>query len=459
MSTETISSEECAQFDRLPPQAKEAEQCTLASMMLDPNCILDVTALVSTEDFYDSGHRVLFDLLCERHQLGKPIDAVLVHEDLTASKQLGTVGGADYLGQLMAMVPSASHAAHYASQVREKSLWRGYLDESYGAVRKVYAAHASDAAAEAIQDTVGRLAALVASRRSAEVVHLADALHETYEAIEAGSGNVLYPLGFDTINHTVGGVAPGEMVVIGARPSMGKSTLGRQMAVRIAGEKCPVALVWLEEGPQKVARNLLSAECRIENSKLRRGRLTASGGTNITEPEMTKLAAGASSLAKLPIYLIPRAFRLNSIRAACAQAVARHGVKVVIVDYLQKVQAPGHNRYEIVTNASMGLSSMFKELNVAGIVLAQLSREVTHRDDKRPTMGDLRESGQIEQDADGIIFLHREDYYHLDESEYTPTGEAELIVAKWRDAVRGNVLRLKSDMRFQRFDDMTVEAF
>lgn len=436
-------------FDRLPPFSMEAERYVLGSMMLDRGCVADILVTVEKSDFYQADHQMIFGIICDLYNSGRPTETPLVHEELVNRKLSNETGGASYLATILGEVVTASAASHYAKIVKEKSILRGLLKVSYESLRRVYEHPGDGDSSDLVASTITELSSLISSRKSTEVIKLSDVLHSTYDQLESGQESPLIRFGFDAIDSMIGGIQEGEMVVVGARPSMGKSTFGRQVAVR-AARQCPVALVWLEEGPSKVARNLLSAECRIENSKLRRGR----GALDASD--WTKLAKGAATLSELPIYIIPRAFRLNAIRAACGHVVAKHGVKLIIIDYLQKVQAPGDKRYEMVTNASMGLSQMFKELQVAGIVLAQLSREVSHREDKRPIISDLRESGQIEQDADGIIFIHREDYYRVTDAnrQNEPLDQiAELSIAKWRDAVRGGVAKLQSDMKYQRFDD------
>lgn len=432
-------------FDRLPPSSIEAERCLLASMMLDRGVIPDALAAIGRDDFYQSDHQIIFDALAGLYAADAQIDALVVREELIRRGLFEECGGMAYLAKILDSVPSSAHAPQYAGIVRQKSIWRGLIAAANDALRDGYAAQDEDAA-EAVGRTMARLAKLMGTGKSLGYTSLADAVAAAYEQI--GAGEVpLIPTGFRDLDAIVGGIAPGEMLVIGARPSMGKSTLGRQFAVRIARTGYPVGIISLEESIPKMARNLLSSEASVENQRLRRGELV--------EHDWRELAGGVARLSAMPVFMADRAFRPAAIRAVVSRWVERHGVRLVILDYLQRVQAGGKDRFEKVTNASLEISAMLKELGVAGVVMSQLKRE-TDRRNTRPGMSDLRESGQIEQDADGIALLHREDYYRATDparASEPMDGVAELIIAKWRDAARGKTVKLKSNLRYQRFED------
>jgi replicative DNA helicase len=226
----------------------------------------------------------------------------------------------------------------------------------------------------------------------------------------------------------------------------------KQTALRLACSGVPAAIISLEEQKPKIGRNILAAEARVENHKLRRP-------SSLSEQEWHEVDEGITRLGGVPLYLVDRARRLPDIAAELTLLVASHGVRMVVVDYLQRVQAGGRDAYERAGLASVGLSDLFKDLNVAGFVPVQLNRNPEGRDDKRPTMADLRDSGQLEQDADGILFLHREDYYHSGDPAYVPTGVAELSIGKWRDGVRGKVVKLQSNLKYQTFQDVDNNPF
>lgn len=232
---------------------------------------------------------------------------------------------------------------------------------------------------------------------------------------------------------------------------MGKSTMAKQIALRAARNGVASTILSLEESGSKIGRNLLAAECRLDNHRLRKPRM-------LNEHDWNAIDTGISQLRGFPLFVVDRARRLSDLRAELSLLVTRHNVQLAVVDYLQRVQVPGKDKYERAGNASEGLSDLFKELNVAGLVPVQLNRAVVGRDSKVPDMTDLRDSGQIEQDADGILFLHREDYYHIAEADYQPTHIAEVVVAKMRDGERGVSVKLESNLRYQTFENLSVAA-
>lgn len=446
--TQLIDPEISGQFDRLPPHSLESERCALASMMIDPQAVAVVSAIVGAKDFYTTDHQIIFETLMKLDDAGKPThDIQITFEALKSSGMLEEVGGSEYIGRLYQELPSASHAQHYATIVREKSILRQIIATANQMLRVAYD-KINRPADELVMESVSKLSTIIAGKSSSKIYDLAELAQDAYDDLGA-TESPLISLGYSDLDTIVGGVGPGEMIIVAARPSMGKSTLGRGILWRCAKRGTACGMISLEESRQKIARNILAAECSVENQRLRKKQLS--------DQDWRELSSGLVRMGGKPAFIADRAFRMNAIRSIAGQMVSQHGVKLIIVDYLQKINADGKDRYEKVTNASLGLSELFKDLNIGGVVMAQLNREAPHRDDKRPTMTDLKESGQIEQDADGIIFLHREDYYHLDDGNYTPSQEAELIIAKWRDGVRGKIVKLRSELKFQRFDDLIPE--
>jgi replicative DNA helicase len=437
-------------FDRLVPHSVEAEMCTLSSLMLSgatPDLFAQTRGTLRPAAFFQRDHQILFEVICAVADAGRPVDAMIVREELTKRGQLQEVGGEAYLAEILNGVPNAAHGPHYAAVVREKAMLREILGACQRAEAEVYAAtDSSDPGCEIAQRLTGRLARLMGGARAADAQPLADVVADVLAGLEAGETQAIRT-GFAGLDDLTGGIFPGEMVVLGARPSMGKSTLGKQVALSVASQGVPVLIVSLEETRPKIGRNALSAAAGVDNHKLRKPR-------ELTDADWQALHGAVPNLS-IPVFVNDSARSLDEIRAAVAAGVARHGVRFVVIDYLQRIAVPGAKRFERVTDASIGISDMLRQLGVAGLVLAQLSREVAGRDDKRPTMSDLRESGQIEQDADGVLFLHREDYYHLNDPNYVPTGEAELIVAKWRDGARNKRILLRSDLRHQTFHEAT----
>lgn len=439
-------------FD-LSPHSIESEMCLLASMMLDRNCIVEVSALVKPGSFFQQDHAKIFSALLDLHRQDKPVDAVMLREALVRCGQLDEIGGVAYLAEILNSVPSAAHAIGYAETVREKATLRGALTVAYDIVRKVGDASRWDRSEEIIHSGAAALATLLADSSASDTCTIEQAVHEVFEQMERGE-TPLVRTGVNTIDQDMGGLGLGETLVIAARPSMGKSLIGREIAASAAMLDTPTLIVSMEENRHKIARNLLAATSGLENGRLRRG------GT-FTRPELEQLTGGVAKLAGLPLFIIDDAFTTDTIRARVAAHVVKYGIRIVVVDYLQLASAPGKTLYERATNASLDLTRMAKELRVAEVLLAQLSRAVIGRDNKRPGMSDIRESGWIEQNADQILGLHREDYYRAtgeSSEDSVMDGKVELIKLKFRDGCRGGAMLMKSDLPHQWFHDWEIDV-
>jgi replicative DNA helicase len=437
-----------AQFDRIPPCAIDAEMCLLASMILDRDCIPVVRSVVDRDAFYQADHQIIFDVLVKLYERNRPIDAVILRNELAQRNLLDEIGGTAYIAQLFSQVPSAAHAQHYARIVADKSLLRRLIQIANDALRDGYGARDCDASALLARHAAA-LANAATRNATTDYVTMDEALEETWQQLTSG-GVPIIPTGIDALDTDVAGLAPGEMVYLAARPSMGKSAMAKQIVRNIARSGVAVGYFSFEESISKIVRNSLSAEAAVDNKYLR-------NAVNLGEFQWNAIEEARPRLSGLPIYMTRRCRRPDEIRNMVALWKAKHDVRVIVLDHIGWVQADGKTPYERASNASLEVANVIKELNVAGLVLAQLNRGVTARDDKRPTMSDLRDAGRLEEDADGIIMLHREDYYHLDDNRYQPTQIAELIIAKWRDSERGIVVKVKSDMAYQRFEALPVE--
>jgi replicative DNA helicase len=401
-------------FDRVPPHDLDAEMCLIASVMLDRGAWLECRQHVDRESFYRADHQTIWDVVSDLYDAGKPVDSIIVRAELIKRGVYEDVGGRSYLGQLLATVPTAAHAGMYAQTVAEKSKLRRLICVGNDILRDCFSPTRSiDPASDILQRALNELATAAQAGSRTKAQRLSEMLADVRLQLPR-AGSKLVPTGFRDFDNLVGGVGIGEMMLVGARPSMGKSTFARQVWVRAAKAGVPTCIVTLEETGPKIARNVLSAECRIENGKLRRGGLSDGDWVNIDK--------GIDRLKDLDAFKIEKCRRLQDIAAELSLLTARYGVKLVVIDYLQRVRAGGKDKYEQASNASEGVSSLLKDLGVAGVIPVQLNRGVEQRDEKRPTMADLRDSGQIEQDADGIVFLHREDYYHTDDGDYKPDG-------------------------------------
>jgi replicative DNA helicase len=438
--------EPLSEFDRLPPHDVEAEMCLIASAVLGgPGMWQECRRLVGRGDFYQADHQAIWEVLDALYARGDNVDAILLRAELLKRGVWEEVGGRAYLAQILDTVPSAAHGAQYADRVAETSKLRQLIGISNDLLRACYSpTRSDDRAAELLRAAMTRLAQAAQERGREQAQRLDEIIAEVRAQMDAG-GQPLIPLGFRDLDEMTGGGGLGEMILIGARPSMGKSTLLKQMTLRTALSGVPAALLSAEESKAKIGRNILAAEARVDNHKIRRGR-------DLSERDWQEIDAATGKLAGVEMYVRDGLRRLDDLAAEASLLVAKRGVRLIAVDYLQRINAGGRDAYERAGAASVGLSDLFKDLGVAGIVAVQLNRGVESREDKRPNMADLRDSGQLEQDADGILLLHREDYYHP-EAGYQPTGVAELIVAKWRDGVRGKTINLQSNLRFQTFED------
>jgi replicative DNA helicase len=438
-------------FDRLPPASIEAEMVVLGALMMsaDPNTAMfaETAAIVGGRDaFYSEDNALVYDAVTACAKRGR-LDGFLVVEEMEKRETLALAGGRAYLAEILSSVPSASHGPHYAAIVREQHQRRQLLALGMEIQNRCHMPSTADEPANVIgQAAATKLARIISSGAAIDSESVGDVSFRVVEEMTKGEAGFV-KTGFTEFDEMTGGIFFGEEVIVAARPSMGKSALAKQIALQVAQAGTSVALISLEESKAKIVRNLIALTGQIDNNHLRKPK-------QMSSDEWARTYKASAGLTNLPLYINDKARNIGDVRAATAALVAKHGCKLVVVDYLQRINAPGSSRYEQVTAVSQGVSDMIKDLQVAGIVLAQLSRESARRDDKRPMMPDLRESGQIEQDADGVVFLHREDYYHLDDGNYTPTGIAELIVAKWRDGVRGGTARLKSALRYQGFENM-----
>ncbi len=436
--------------DRLPPMALEAEVVVLSALMLcmDPNCAAFVETVSIIGDrgaFYQPDHGMIYDAILACAAKGR-VDGFLVQEEMEKRGTLDQIGGQDAVFKIINSAPNPMHGPHYAGIVADRSKLRQLITLATEVDAKCRQTTRDCEPANAIgEQAASRLARIVGSGAAVDSETAGDIAFRVVEEMgrsEVGSVKI----GFREFDEVTGGIFYGEEVILAARPSMGKSALAKQIAWNVAKGGVPVALISQEESKAKIVRNLISLIAQVDNHRIRKPTL-------LTSAEWTRIYEAQAQLAQVPLHINDRARSLRDVRAAAASLVSRYGCKLLVIDYLQRINLPGGDRYEKVTEISQGVSDCIKELQVAGLVLAQISREAAKRDDKRPGMTDLRESGQIEQDADGIVFLHREDYYHLEDQSYIPDGTAELIIAKWRDGIRNKVIKLKSDLRHQGFCD------
>ncbi len=437
------------QFDRLPPHSTEAEMCLLASMMLDKEVVGEVVQIVTGESFYQADHQIIFDVLTGLYEQNRPVDAVILREELGKRQVLDEIGGTAYLAQILSAVPSAAHGAHYASIVREKALLRQLISASNDILRDAYAPHEQ---AEVVLDRAEKRIFQIAEQKvSGQVTAMEDVLHEVFEMIE-NRGQRGIETGFFELDDMMNGLQNGEMIIVAARPSMGKTAFAMNVMEHISADnRLPCAVFSLEMSKQQLAQRMLCSRGQIDAHKLRKGLLQSH--------EYAHLANVVGELAKAPMWVDDSAgLTIMELRAKARRLKLQHDVKCIMIDYMQLMDNPGvESRQQQISEISRGIKAIARELNVPVICLSQLNRASEGRDGHRPRMSDLRESGSIEQDADVIALLHREDYYRMSDPDFQPDNVAELIIAKQRNGPTGTV-KLTFMNKTTRFENYSGQA-
>jgi replicative DNA helicase len=447
--SQLIDSSVTGQFDKLPPHSIEAEMCLLASMMLDKDMIGEIVQIVERDAFFQADHQIIFDILVKLYEHNRPIDAVIVREELLKRQLLDEVGGVQYLAAILNAVPSSAHGKHYAGIVREKSLLRQLIAASNDILRAAYQPHEQ---ADLVLDKAEKKIFDIAQKKiSGQMTPMEDVLHEVFEMIE-NRGQRGLETGFFELDDMMNGLQNGEMVIVAARPSMGKTALAMNMIEHIAADSVmPCAVFSLEMSKQQLAQRMLCSRGQIDAHKLRKGMLQAH--------EYAHLANVVGELAKAPIWVddSPGLTPLE-LRAKCRRLKLQHDIKCVMIDYMQLMDNPGpENRQQQISEISRGIKAVSRELSIPVIALSQLNRASEGRDGHRPRMSDLRESGSIEQDADVIMLLHREDYYRMSEPDFQPDNIAEIIIAKQRNGPTGTV-KLTFLNKTTRFENLSTQA-
>lgn len=416
------------QFDRIPPQAPEAEQSVLGSMLLSKDVIGDVGEILKGRDFYKPANETIFDIILGLYARGEPADPVTVAGELSRAGELQRVGGGAYLHTLVSMVPTAANATYYARIVREKSLLRGLVSAGTRIVQLGYAEEGGDV--DGLMDSAqAEIMAVSESRSGQDYVDLStlseEALGELNE-IAANKGKLTgVPTGFSDLDRLTQGLHAGQMVIVAARPAMGKSTLALDFCRSAAiHHQIPAAIFSLEMSRSEIAMRLFSAETGVWLSKMRSGDMTAN--------DWAVMSKRVSEISASPLYIDDSPnMSMTEIRSKCRRLKQQNGLGLVVIDYLQLMSSGRavESRQQEVSEFSRSLKLLAKELSVPVVAVAQLNRGPEARADHRPLLADLRESGSLEQDADVVLLLNRPEYYDPDDRP----GEADIIVAKHRN--------------------------
>src|SRR5215213_6983903 len=436
----------------VPPQNLEAEESVLGAMMLSPGAIGAVSELLDGSDFYRESHAKMYRAAVDLYGKSEPVDAITLVDALEERGQLEEVGGRGRIHELAALVPATANAAHYARIVRELSTLRGLI-RAGGQIAQL----GWDRPGETT-DLVDRaeqiMFELSQTRVASEFSHIEDLLKESFERItklyEAGEDVTGVPSGFRDLDRLTSGFQPGNLVIIAARPSMGKSAFGLCIAANIAmRSSVPVALFTLEMSKSEVTQRLMCSEGKVESQRLRTGKLA--------QDDWSRLTSACDKLMKAPIYVDDTgSLTMMDIRSKARRLKSSHDdLGLIVVDYPQLMTSGQtvENRVQEVSQISRQLKVLARDLDVPILALSQLSRAVEQRHDKRPILSDLRESGSIEQDADLVAFVYRDEYYNPDETDQQ--GLAEVHIAKHRNGPTDTV-KLSFLKRYAKFSDLAA---
>ena len=407
----------------------------LGSMILDATCIDIVVQIDRLEHFYRPAHQLVFQAIVDLRQAVKPIDLVTVRDELEHRKQLSSVGGVEYVVALVDGTPSAANAEYYAKIVRDKAMLRQLIVAGTDMVRQAY--ESSDEAAAVVDEAEQTVFKIASDSIGEQAVDLKALLQKTFETLQETDGRLITGIasGYHQLDELTSGFQKGEMLVLAARPSMGKTSCVLNVAEHMAVvERQPVAVFSLEMSKEQLAQRLLASHARFDLRQMRRGMISAE--------DWTKLQLAAGDLEQAPMYIDDSPLlTVLQLRAKARRLKVQHDIQCVFIDYLQLMSYHGRadSRQEQITEISRGIKALARELEIPVVCAAQLNRGPADRDSHRPRMSDLRESGSIEQDANVVMLLHCEDYYHRGEPDYMNNNVTELIIAKQRNGPTGTV--------------------
>ena len=438
-------------IDRLPPQNIDAEQAVLGAMLIKKEAIAEVSQLLRPEDFYRDAHKIIYEAMLTLFNRNEPADIVTVTNYLNNESQLDKVGGIAFVTALANVVPTAANVIYHANIVREKADLRHLINTATDIAGMAY--EAADDVADVI-DKSEKMIMEVANRQNVSAfTPMKDIVIETFDKInllyESKGGLTGIPSGFRDLDALTSGLQASDLILVAARPSMGKTAFTLNIAANVAlKSKKTVAFFSLEMSKQQLVQRMLCSEGGIDSQKLKKG--------DLSNEDWDKLVRTADRVSSAPLYIDDTAgITVMELRSKARRLKAEHGLDLIIIDYLQLMQGRGRggsdNRQQEISEISRSLKAVARELNVPVIALSQLSRSVESRQIKRPMLSDLRESGSLEQDADIVMFLYREDYY---DPETTNKNITEVIVAKHRNGPV-DTIRMFFTKQFTRFNDLS----
>src|SRR5579875_1659694 len=421
---------------RLPPQHVEAEQAVLGAMLISADAVSEAAEILDPEDFYRTAHKVIFEAMRRLYEEGQPVDVVTTTAALQAKESvLESAGGVEYLAELAGAMPTALHIEQYASIVKEKALMRRIISTATQIATQGYDGEMT--ASEVLAEAERKILELSQYKKTRDFTHISEVLETTFDRIEqlyASEGQLTgVPTGFSELDKMTSGFQKSDLIIVAARPSVGKTAFSLNIAQNVAVRAgVPAAIFSLEMSKDQLVQRMLCAEAYIDGHKLRNGTLD--------DDDWPKLSMGVSTLGNAPIYIDDTpGITVPEMRSKLRRLKIEHGLGFVVIDYLQLIHGrrnSGENRQQEISEISRSLKQLARELEVPIVALAQLSRSVEQRQDKRPMLSDIRESGSIEQDADIVAFLYRDDYY---DPETERQNIVEVIIAKQRNGPTGKV--------------------
>jgi replicative DNA helicase len=427
-------------IDRMPPHDLSAEAGVLGSMIIDPQVIGPVCMFLQTADmFFKEEHQVIFRVITELFETNTPIDGMILRSTLQTKNLLDQVGGTQYILDLANAVPTSAHAEYYAAIVKEKAMLRRLIQACTTTLRDCY--ESGDPAATVLDRGEGRIFEIAQQKISNQAVPLTEVLHETFEMLERQSGEQLsgVPTGYIELDNLTCGLQKAEMIVLAARPSVGKTALAMNIVEHVGIDlKRPCAVFSLEMSKQQLAQRMLCSRSGVDSHKLRRGMLS--------KQDRDRLAYAVGELSQGQIFIDDTpGLSLMDLRTKARRLKAQHGIELIAIDYLQLMECPGKadNRQQEIATISRGIKALARELMVPVVCLSQLNR-ASEAEQRMPRTSDLRESGSIEQDADVVMLLHREAVMHRGDQEWRDANpdkinEAIVIIAKQRNGPCDNV--------------------
>ncbi len=430
------STYEKEKIEKLPPQSIEAEQAVLGSILVDPNAIAKIIDIIKPDYFYKQAHKLIYSTALALFNNNEPIDVVTVSENLNTTNKLELVGGRAYVNDLALAVITSANIEYYAKIILEKSVMRELIRAGGEIASVAY----DDINPEKAVDTAEQLIFSISQQKTPDnLTHVGEIVLDSYNLIETRYNNrdelVGVPSGFYDLDSLTAGFQPSDLIIVAARPSMGKTTFCLNIAQEVGiRKKKPVAVFSLEMAKEQLVQRMLCSEAEIDANRLRTGHMHAE--------DWTKLAKAMNEMGDSPIFIDDSpGLSITDLRAKCRRlCMSQKDLGLVIIDYLQLMEGSDNRRQDRVqeiSSISRGLKSIARELKVPVIALSQLSRAVEARQNKKPMLSDLRESGSIEQDADIVMFIYREEYYDPDNIE--KKNKAEIIVAKQRNGPVGSV--------------------